>query len=111
MKKSLKKFNYRLPSAIGFTLCSYSYSWDGRTIYMRNLLVHDSHRSKGIGKLLFEAVMRHARQTGCNRIELHVSKTNSARQFYEKMGAINASENEGHVYYRLYRDVLNKINA
>lgn len=78
---------------------------------MRNLLVNDTHRSTGVGKLLFNAVVRHAKQTGCNRIELHVCKTNPAQKFYEKMGAINASEKEGHVYYRLYKDVLNKIDA
>lgn len=69
------------------------------------------HRSKGIGKLLFDAVLKHCKETGCNRLELHVSDLNPARKFYEKMGAINASEKEGHVYYRLYRDVINKIDA
>lgn len=103
-------FFYRLPTAIGFTLCSYTFSWEGRTIYMRNILVQDSHRSKGVGKLIFHAVMRHATEIGCNRIELHVNKDNPARKFYEDLGAINAAEKEGHVYYRLY-DVKNKINA
>lgn len=55
--------------------------------------------------------MRNAKETECNRIELHVHDTNSARKFYEKMGAINASESEGHVYYRLYKDVLDQLEA
>ncbi|XP_031621498.1 uncharacterized protein LOC116339636 [Contarinia nasturtii] len=100
-----------LPTAIGFTLCSHSYCWDGRAIYMRNLLVNDSHRATGVGKMLFNAVLRYAKQTGVNRIELHVCKTNPAQKFYEKMGAINAAEKEGHVYYRLYKDVINKFHA
>lgn len=100
--KFFKQFTYRLPSAVGFTLCCYSFSWDGRTIYMRNIFVNDSHRSKGVGKLIFNAVVRHAKEIDCNRIELHVNKNNPARRFYERIGAINAAEKGGHVYYRLY---------
>lgn len=77
---------------------------------MRNILVHDSHRSRGVGKLIFNAVIKHAKEIGCNRIELHVNEHNPARKFYEGFGAINAAEKEGHVYYRLY-DVKNKTDA
>lgn len=101
-----------MPTAIGFALSSYVYSWDGRTIYLRNFLVHDSYRSEGVGKLIFEGLMRHANENGCNRIELHVSDWNdSARKFYEKMGAINITGRDGFTYYRLFKDVLNKIDA
>lgn len=101
--------NSRSSKAIGFALCSYSFSWDGRTIYIRNFLVHEEYRSKGVGKLIFETVMRYANEIGVNRLELHVNCDSSAQQFYQKMGAINVSERDGHVYYRLYRDTLNKL--
>lgn len=54
--------------------------------------------------------MRYVKGIGGNRLEFHVSANNTARQFYQKMGAINVSEKEGHVYYRLFRDVLNKLD-
>ncbi|KAJ6647464.1 Thialysine N-epsilon-acetyltransferase [Pseudolycoriella hygida] len=99
------------PTVIGFALNSYVYSWDGRTIYMRNFLVHDSYRSKGVSKLIFEGLLKHAKEKGCNRIEIHVSDWNkAARKFYERMGAINVSERDGHVYYRLFKDVIDKMN-
>lgn len=63
-----------------------------------------------MGKLIFNAVIKHAKEIGCNRIELHVNEHNPARKFYEGFGAINAAEKEGHVYYRLY-DVKNKTYA
>lgn len=100
-----------LPVAIGFSLNSYVYSWDGRTIYMRNFLVHEAYRSKGIGKLIFNGLLKHAKETGCNRIELHVHDENTAaRKFYENLGAIDVSERDGHVYYRLFKDVIDKVN-
>lgn len=59
---------------------------------------------------MFHAVIKHAKEIDCDRIELHVNKNNPARKFYEGLGAINAAEEEGHVYYRLY-DVKNKFKA
>lgn len=100
---------YRLPTAVGYTSCSYMFTWDGRTIHMNNLYVSESHRSKGVGKMIFMELMKHAKQTGCHRIEFHVGNTNSAQKFYKKMGAIDVSERDGHVYYRLYRDVINSV--
>lgn len=106
-----KCHNFRLPTAIGFVLCSYSFSWDGRTIYMRNLLVNETHRSKGVGKLLVDAVLRHCKETGCSRLELHVADSNLAKNFYQKMGAINVTEKDGKFYYRFYKDVIDRIDA
>lgn len=103
---------FSLPTAVDFALNSYVYSWDGRTIYMRNFLVHEPYRSKGVAKLIFQGLLKHAKETGCNRIEIHVSDWNTvARKFYEKMGAINVSERDGHVYYRLFKDVIDKVSV
>lgn len=55
--------------------------------------------------------MKHARETGCNRIDFHVSVTSPARIFYEKLGAIDVSERDGHLYYRIYKDVINKVDV
>lgn len=78
---------------------------------MRNLLVKDSHQSKGVGKLLFNAVLNVAKENGCNRLELHVNNKSSVRKFYEKLGAINVSERDGHMYYRVYRDVISQADV
>lgn len=99
----------RLPTAVGFTFCSYVFTWDGRTIHMNNLLVSESHRSKGIGKQILVELMKHAKETGCNRIDFYAEKSNPARIFYEKMGAIDFTERHGQIYYRICKDVINSI--
>lgn len=106
-------WSFRVPATIGFALCNYSYSTtDGRIIYLRNFLVQDVYRSKGVGQSIFQKVLKHAKVNACRRIELHVSDWNtSAQKFYKNAGAINITERDGDAYYRFFKDVINKIDA
>lgn len=84
------------------------YSWDGKSIFMRNMLVKPTHRLKGTGKLIFEELMKHARETGCHRIEFLVPEWNPAKEFYKKMGAVNYTVRTGYEYYRLNRETIDQ---
>lgn len=98
---------FRSPTAVGFYLGSYVYSWDGKSIFLNNILVKESHRANGVGKLLFENLLKHAKDTECNRIEFVTFKSSSVQNFYLKMGALNVTESDGYIYYRVFRDVIN----
>lgn len=94
------------PTIVGYTLLSYMYTWAGKTVYMEDLYVTESYRSMGVGKLLFNFVVKHAKETGSRRIQFEVVKWNPARKFYEKMKAINTTEDCGYLTYMVTKDVI-----
>ena len=58
-----------------------------KSLYIDDLCVDASARSRGVGKALFEYVKKRAKELGCNEITLAVWEGNdNARAFYEKMG-------------------------
>lgn len=60
---------------------------DIRTLYIDDLCVFEHLRGQGIGRALYEHVVRFARDNGCYNVTLNVwSKNPSARRFYERMG-------------------------
>ena len=78
---------------VGYAFCEYQrHSGEGAmragtTLYLDDLCVDEKRRGAGIGKTLYEAVVRHARETGCHNVTLNVWACNeSAMRFYEKMG-------------------------
>lgn len=71
---------------------------------MEDLYVKESHRSKGVGKLILETVLQHCRESGCNRLEFVVFEWNPARKFYEKLNAVNITEKNGYLCYRINVD-------
>jgi len=75
---------------VGYT--NYSiiyYSWVGKSLYLDDIYVRPSFRSKGIGKKLMNKVFDKAKREKCNRVRWQVSKWNSsAIKFYKKIGAI-----------------------
>lgn len=75
---------------VGYT--NYSiiyYSWVGKSLYLDDIYVRPSYRSKGIGKKLMNKVFDKAKREKCNRVRWQVSKWNSsAIEFYKKLGAI-----------------------
>lgn len=78
----------RIP--VGFACYYYTYStWQGRTLYMMALYVRDSHRKKGVGKLLIAELARHAKEIGCKRLEFHANKNSQATKYYQNLGAID----------------------
>ncbi len=63
-------------------------TWKGQTMYLEDILVTEEMRGKGIGKLLFEALIAEARKKGFRRICWQVLDWNEpAINFYKKYNA------------------------
>jgi GNAT superfamily N-acetyltransferase len=74
---------------IGFALYYIRYStWKGCRMYLEDLIVTESMRGKGIGKLLFEQLFAEAKQLGVSGMVWQVLDWNEpAINFYKKYGA------------------------
>ena len=60
---------------------------DHTTCYIDDLCVDENCRGKHVGKILYDAVCRYAKDRGCYSITLNVWSCNeSAMGFYEKLG-------------------------
>ena len=63
-------------------------TWKGRSIYLEDFVVADSHRRKGIGQLLIDALVQEARSAKAKKIRWQVLDWNSpAIEFYKKINA------------------------
>ena len=63
-------------------------TWKGLTYHLEDLIVKEEKRKQGIGKALFEALMKHAKDQNVNRVEWVVLDWNTdAIKFYEFYGA------------------------
>lgn len=59
----------------------------GSRALIEGVRVHQNHRSQGVGKQLFEHVIKLAREKSCHLIQLTTDKSRpSAYQFYERLG-------------------------
>jgi len=76
-------------TVIGFALYYIRYStWKGQRMYLEDLLVTESWRGKGIGMLLFEALIAAAKAQELNGIAWQVLDWNTpAINFYKKLSA------------------------
>jgi len=74
---------------VGFALYYIRYStWKGQAMYLEDIIVTDSMRGKGIGKLLFERLIDEAKEKKFNRIVWQVLDWNQpAINFYKKYNA------------------------
>lgn len=74
---------------LGLALYYPAYStWKGRMLYLEDLVVTETARGQGIGRLLFDAVVHEARTTGAQRMKWQVLAWNEpAVGFYQKIGA------------------------
>lgn len=74
---------------VGFALHYTSYStWKGRSMYLEDFYVQPKHRGKGIGKALFEEVVKLARERKVARMDWQVLEWNQlAIDFYKSAGA------------------------
>ncbi len=70
----------------GFALYYVRYStWKGCRLYLEDLIVTDKMRGKGLGKLLFETILKEAKDKGFNGITWQVLDWNEpAINFYNK---------------------------
>ena len=74
---------------IAFALYYIRYStWKGQVMYLEDILVTESMRGKGIGKMLIERLKEEARERGFKRITWQVLDWNApAINFYKKFDA------------------------
>ena len=71
-------------AGMAFWYTSYS-TWKGKCLYLEDLYVKEDLRRKGIGKLLFEAMIKKANEEGYARLQWQVLNWNApALAFYQK---------------------------
>jgi GNAT superfamily N-acetyltransferase len=63
-------------------------TWKGKCIYLEDFIVKIEFRHLGIGKMLFDQVVRYSHAFGAKRLEWQVLNWNElALNFYKKVGA------------------------
>ena len=74
---------------VGISIYYYRYStWKGKRLYLEDIVVSQSERGKGIGKLLFEQTMKKSLDDNCTGMMWQVLDWNEPGiHFYEKYGA------------------------
>ncbi len=75
---------------VGMALYYYKYStWKGKCIFLEDIIVTEAMRGKGIGKLLFDEVVKVAKKDKVRRLEWQVLEWNEpAINFYKKYGSV-----------------------
>ena len=71
---------------IGSAIYYYRYStWKGKRMYLEDLIVTEAERGNGVGKLLFDEVLKVAKKTNCTGMMWQVLDWNEpAINFYKK---------------------------
>ncbi|MES2515535.1 MAG: GNAT family N-acetyltransferase [Bacteroidota bacterium] len=74
---------------VGLALYYYKYStWKGKCLFLEDIIVTESQRGKGLGKLLFDKVVQVAKEQKVRRMEWQVLDWNTpAIEFYKKYDA------------------------
>ena len=74
---------------VGIALYYYRYStWKGKRLYLEDIVVTESERGNGAGKMLFDRVMAKCLEDGCTGMMWQVLDWNEpAINFYKKYGA------------------------
>ncbi|GAB4470092.1 MAG: GNAT family N-acetyltransferase [Thermoflexibacter sp.] len=78
------------PEIVGMALTYVRYStWRGKCLWLEDLIVTESHRQKGLGKLLLDVVIKRAVETNMAVVIWQVLDWNTpAINFYKKCGAV-----------------------
>lgn len=74
---------------VGLSLYYWRYStWKGRRLWLEDIIVTESQRGNGIGKVLFDRTMQQALEANCSGMVWQVLDWNEpAINFYKKYGA------------------------
>lgn len=69
---------------LGVSIYYYRYStWNGKCLYLEDLIITEAFRGKGLGTMLFNKTIDHARANGCKMLNLQVLDWNKkAIDFY-----------------------------
>lgn len=95
---------------VGYTIVFYSYSWEGKALLIEDLFVRPQYRKHGVGKRLMREIMRFANDSSCNRVDLHVLKSNvTAQKFYKEIGGEDLTETHGYLFYKFDKSAMNNI--
>jgi GNAT superfamily N-acetyltransferase len=72
---------------VGVALYFYNYStWKGKVLYLEDIIVSEPYRRKGLGKMLFDAIIIEAQKMEVKRLSWQVLDWNEpAIRFYEKI--------------------------
>jgi len=92
---------------IGFALYYIRFStWKGRRVYLEDFIVTEEYRGKGVGKLLFEQIIKETKELGHSGMVWQVLDWNQpAIKFYNKY---EASVEEGWLNASLSKEQLSK---
>lgn len=88
-----KQFDFFVASdnnvIVGLALYYFKYStWKGKCLFLEDIIVTESQRGKGIGKLLFDKVVEVSKEIKVRRMEWQVLDWNTpAIDFYKKYNA------------------------
>jgi GNAT superfamily N-acetyltransferase len=88
-------------TAVGYAFYFFTYSsfLARKTLYLEDIFISESFRMRGIGKMLFDELLKTAKVHKCGRMEWCVLDWNfNAIRFYDKLGAKPLKE---WIYYRL----------
>jgi len=79
---------------LAYAVFFYSYhTFTGKTLYMDDLFVSETHRRKGLGRKLLEAVIAEAKKQNCAGVRWQVADWNAAaKKLYSSVGAIENNE-------------------
>ena len=74
---------------MGISVYYFRYStWKGKRLYLEDIIVTESMRGYGLGKMLFEATVTEAKNTNCTGMMWQVLDWNTPSiEFYKKYGA------------------------
>lgn len=92
---------------VGYALYFYCYSVDngGEYLYLEDLLVTESHRGKGVGKMMLKRITEVARERDCFCVQWCVLNYNTkAIEFYKHAGAFDLTLKENCHMYRINKD-------
>lgn len=97
-------------AVVGAAVYYYGYStWKGKMIYLDDLIVKDSHRRRGIGRLLINALIKEATANEVNQLRWHVLDWNTpAIDFYK---TLNASLDASWITVKIEKELLSTLNA
>ena len=94
---------------VGYALFygAYSTFWTQPLMCLEDIFVAESHRGRGVGRVLMSAVARVAVERGCPRLDWAVLDWNARSiEFYERLGA---KRHDGWHAYRLDGEELKKL--
>lgn len=94
---------------VGLALYYFKYStWKGKCLFLEDIIVTESQRGKGLGKLLFDKVIQVSKEMNVRRMEWQVLDWNTpAVEFYKKYDAVLDGE---WINCKLTKEQLSKLN-